>query len=230
MAANRLVLAIDNSIDHLLLALAGERGLIDERAISESRSPSQILPEAVGDILRSHGHTIRDLTGLVVTLGPGSFTGIRVALSFCKGIHASTGVPLLGVPTLDALAFALVDREGSYLCPLVDAKKSEVFLSLYHVAGGVLTRLSAYTAMKPGDVPHVLKVPCVCFGTGTRLCEEHLSALEGVTILHDDFDHIRGQVLVDDRLPLAGDGGPASLKPVYGRRSEAEIKFNVTID
>ncbi len=227
MATNRLVLAIDNSIDHLLLALAGERGLIEERRTKELRSPSQILSEAVGAILQSHGHTVRDLTGLVVTLGPGSFTGIRVALSFCKGMHAATGVPLMGVPTLDALAFALADREGSYLCPLVDAKKSEVFLSLYHVSRGALTRLSAYTAMKPADVPTVLKAPCVCFGTGARLCEEHLSGLEGVTVVRDNFDHIRGQVLVDDRLPLVG---PADLKPVYGRRSEAEIKFNVAID
>ncbi|OPY03624.1 MAG: tRNA threonylcarbamoyladenosine biosynthesis protein TsaB [Syntrophorhabdus sp. PtaB.Bin047] len=228
--ANRLVLAIDNSIDHLLLALAGDRGLIEERRISEARSPSQILPEAAGAILLSHGNTVRDLTGLVVTLGPGSFTGIRVALSFCKGIHAATGVPLTGVPTLDALAFALKAREGSYLCPIVDAKKSEVFLSLYHVSRGTLTRLSAYTAMKPGDVPGVLRTPCICFGTGSRLCEEHLSELDGVTVIHDDFDHVRGDVLIDGRLPLPGPGRPADLRPVYGRRSEAEIKFNVAID
>ncbi len=228
--ANKLVLAIDNSIDHLVLALAGDRGLIDERRIKESRSPSQILPEAAEAILASHGRTVRELTGLAVTLGPGSFTGIRVALSFCKGIHAATGVPLTGIPTLDALAFALADREGSYLCPLVDAKKSEVFLSLYHVSRGSLTRLSAYTAMRPADVPEVLRTPCVCFGTGSRLCEEHLSGLEGITVIHGEYDHVRGQVLVDDRLPLTDPGRPADLRPVYGRRSEAEIKFNVAID
>ncbi len=228
--ANRLVLAIDNSIDHLVLALAGDRGLIEERRIKESRSPSQILPEATGAILRSHGRTVQDLTGLIVTLGPGSFTGIRVALSFCKGIHAATGVPLTGLPTLDVLAFALKDREDSYLCPLIDAKKSEVFLSLYHVTRGTLTRLSPYTAMKPGEVRGVVKAPCVCFGTGSRLCEEHLAGIEGMTFIHEEYDEVRGKVLVDDRLPLAGPGPSNDLKPVYGRRSEAEITFNVVID
>lgn len=228
--ADRLVLAIDNSIDHLVLALAGNSGLIEEHRIREARSPSQLLPDAAGSILRSHGHTLSDLTRLVVTLGPGSFTGIRVALSFCKGVHAATGVPLTGIPTLDALALALMEREGSYLCPLVDARKSEVFLSLYHVSRGTLTRLLDYTAMKPREVPGVVRTPCICFGTGSRLCEEYLSEIEGVTIIHEEFDHVRGEVLVDDRLPLAGDGRPAGLKPVYGRRSEAEIKFNVAID
>jgi tRNA threonylcarbamoyladenosine biosynthesis protein TsaB len=228
--ANRLVLAIDNSIDHLVLALAGNRGLIEERRIKESRSPSQILPEAAGAILRSHGHTVRDLTGLVVTLGPGSFTGIRVALSFCKGIHAATRVHITGIPTLDALAFALTDREGSYLCPLVDAKKSEVFLSLYRVTGGTLTRLSPYTALRPKEAGKVVKTPCICFGTGSRLCEEHLAGIEGITMIHDEYDQVRGKVLVDDRLPLAGPGPSNDLKPVYGRRSEAEITFNIVID
>lgn len=228
--ANRLVLAIDNSIDDLVLALAGNTGLIEERRIREARSPSQLLPDAAGSILRSHGHKLRDLTGLVVTLGPGSFTGIRVALSFCKGMHAATGVPLTGVPTLDALALALMEREGSYLCPLVDAKKSEVFLSLYHVCRGTLTRLTNYTAMKPREMPEVVRTPCICFGTGSRLCEEYLSGIEGVTVIHEEFNHVRGKVLVDDRLPIVADGHPAGLKPIYGRRSEAEIKFNVAID
>jgi tRNA threonylcarbamoyladenosine biosynthesis protein TsaB len=228
--ANKLTLAIDNSIDHLNLALAGEEGLIDELNIKESRSPSQILPEKTAAILEAHGLSIKDLTGLVVTLGPGSFTGIRVALSFCKGIRAATGVPLKGIPTLDALAFALADRAGLYLCPLVDAKKSEVFLSLYRVSRGGLTRLMDYAAMRPDDVPGVVRSPCICFGTGSRLCEKHLAGRDGITLIHDEFDHVRGRALVDDRLPLISPDLSGSLKPIYGRRSEAEIKFNVTID
>lgn len=228
--ANRLSLAIDNSIDHLTLALAGPDGFIDELRIKEARSPSQILPEKVAAILAANGHSIEDVTDLIVTLGPGSFTGIRVALAFCKGIHAATGIPIRGIPTLDALAFALVDRDGFYLCPLVDAKKSEVFLSLYHVEKGTISRLTGYGAMKPVEVAGMVRTPCICFGTGSRLCEKHLSGLEGVSIVHDEFDHVRGRILVDERLATTDRGGAHTFKPIYGRRSEAEIKFNVTID
>ncbi len=228
--ANKFVLAIDNSIDYLNLALAGEKGLIEELSVKESRSPSEILPQNVEALLRGQGLSMGDVTDLVVTLGPGSFTGIRVALAFCKGIHAATGIPLKGIPTLDALAFSLADREGSYLCPLVDAKKGEVFLSLYRVRRGRLSRLTGYAAMKPQEVPGIIATPCICFGTGTRLCETYLSRRDGVSIVHNEFDQVRGRALVDDRLAAMDPGGPGNFKPIYGRRSEAEIKFNVTID
>jgi len=228
--ANRLILAIDNSIDRLNLALASERGLIEERSVKEARAPSQILPENVCEILDANGLAISDITDLFVTLGPGSFTGIRVALSFCKGIRAATGVPITGIPTLDALAFALTDREGSYLCPLIDAKKGEVFTSLYLVSKGTLERLTGYGAMKPEEVPRAIKTPCILFGTGTRICEKELAGLGGVTVIHEKYDNVSGRALIDDRLKELGPGHRDDLRPIYGRRSEAEIKFNVSID
>ena len=228
--ANRLVLAIDNSIDRLNLALASGEGLIDERSIKEARSPSQILPENVSAILRENGRSIGDITNLIVTLGPGSFTGIRVALSFCKGIHVSTGIPVTGIPTLDALAFALIDREGSYLCPLIDAKKGEVFLSLYHVSNGSLERLTGYGAVKPEEVLQTVRTPCIFFGTGTGICRNELSHVKDITVIEGEYDNIAGGVLTDKRLTASDAYSKNPLQPIYGRRSEAEIKFNVTID
>lgn len=227
--ANRHILAIDNSMDFFNIALSGPEGLIDERRIKESRSPSEIMSGNIGAILSVNGKSLNDISELRVTLGPGSFTGIRVGLSFCKGVRAATGIPLRGIPTLDALAFPLIDREGSYLCPLIDAKKSEVFLALYHVTGGKLTRQTGYMAVKPENIPAIIKTPCICFGTGLRIAEEHLAGLDGVTIIRDQYDDIHPATLVDERIgPLLNDTLP--LKPIYSRRSEAEIKFNVTID
>ncbi|HOW53818.1 MAG TPA: tRNA (adenosine(37)-N6)-threonylcarbamoyltransferase complex dimerization subunit type 1 TsaB [Syntrophorhabdaceae bacterium] len=228
--ANRLVLAIDNTIDYLTLALASGQGFIEERQIKETRAPSQIIPESVRSILGDRDLSVGDLTGIIVTLGPGSFTGIRVALAFCKGLNAATGVPVTGIPTLDALAFALADREGSYLCPLIDAKKGEVFSSLYHVSRGALKRLTSYGALKPEDVPKTVRTPCVLFGTGTAACEKYLSGMSDVTILHAEHDHISGKALVDERLAAMSSDRRGSLMPIYGRRSEAEIKLNINID
>ncbi len=227
--ANRHILAIDNSMDLLNIALAGPDGPADERRIKELRSPSQILPENIEGILAANGTTLKDITELRVTLGPGSFTGIRVGLSFCKGIRAAIGTPIRGIPTLDALAFPLIDREGSYLCPLIDAKKSEVFLALYHVSGGKLLRETDYMAVKPDQIPAIIKTPCVCFGTGLRIAEKYLADLAGVTIIHDKYDHIEPASLVDERIDIILDQNQP-LNPIYSRRSEAEIKFNVTID
>lgn len=227
--ANRHILGIDNSMDFLNIALSGPDGPADARRIKESRSPSQILPENVEAILSANGATLKDISELRVTLGPGSFTGIRVGLSFCKGIRAALGTPIHGIPTLDALAFPLMDREGSYLCPLIDAKKSEVFLALYHVSGGKLLRETEYMAVKPDQIPAIIKIPCICFGTGLRIAEKYLTDMDGMTIIRDKYDHIQPALLVDERIDAILDQSQP-LNPIYSRRSEAEIKFNVTID
>jgi tRNA threonylcarbamoyladenosine biosynthesis protein TsaB len=227
--ANKHILAIDNSMDFLNIALSGPEGLVDERRIKESRSPSQILPENIEGILSLNGKSLDDISELRVTLGPGSFTGIRVGLSFCKGVRAATGVPIRGIPTLDALALPLMDWDGSYLCPLIDAKKSEVFLALYHVSGGKLTRQTGYMAVQPEHIPAIIKTPCICFGTGLRIAEEHLAGLDGVTMIRDEYDHIRAATLVDERIDTILDEH-LPLNPIYSRRSEAEIRFNVAID
>jgi len=216
-------------MDFLNIALSGPEGLVDERRIKESRSPSEILPENIEEILSGNGKSFDDISELRVTLGPGSFTGIRVGLSFCKGVSAAIGVPIRGISTLDALAFPLMDRDGSYLCPLIDAKKSEVFLALYHVAGGKLMRQTEYMAVKPEHIPVIIKTPCICFGTGLRLAEQYLSNLDGVTLIRDEHDHVRAATLVDKSLD-AIPNEHLPLNPIYGRRSEAEIKFNVMID
>ncbi|MCK7467734.1 MAG: tRNA (adenosine(37)-N6)-threonylcarbamoyltransferase complex dimerization subunit type 1 TsaB [Desulfosudis oleivorans] len=127
--AGRLILAIDNSLNLLNIALAREEELIEERHIRPDKPPSQTIPGAVLQILADHDCLVEDLSLIIATLGPGSFTGIRVGLAFCKGLASGKKIPLIGVPTLDVLASPFSFLEGHYLCPLIDAKKGEVFLS-----------------------------------------------------------------------------------------------------
>jgi len=227
--ANKVRFAIDNSLDRLNLALSGPSGLLAETSIKELRSPSQILPEKTLEILGKHGLRVDDITELFVTLGPGSFTGIRVALAFCKGIRAATGLSIHGIPTLDALAFQFLDTHGSYLCPVIDAKKSEIFSALYHVDNGVLSRLTAYVTIKPADIAQFIQQPCILFGSGLSLCQKYLSSEAGVTF-RQGFENIKGRHLLDDRLINLNHQQSRKLQPIYGRRSEAEIKFSISID
>jgi tRNA threonylcarbamoyladenosine biosynthesis protein TsaB len=223
----RLVLAVDNSLDFLNIALAREEELIEERRIKPDKTPSQTIPGAVLQILADHDYLVEDLSIIVATLGPGSFTGIRVGLAFCKGLASGRRIPLIGVPTLDVLASPLSFLEGRYLCPLIDAKKGEVFLALYHICHGSVERLTDYRALKPVDVPAILQTPCLCFGTGVRICRDMISPIDGVLLLKEGFARISGEMLVREGLRLETRGAGGDLKPIYGRRSEAEIKFGV---
>ena len=138
-----------------------------------------MLPVRVSQLLADHGFAAGELSALVVTLGPGSFTGVRVALAFCKGLAAGLGIPLFGIPTPDVLAFPFAFMEGSYLCPLIDAKKGEVFFALYRVTNGAVHRASGIHALKPDKIAESIPVPCLCFGTGVSLCK---SALAGIVV------------------------------------------------
>jgi tRNA threonylcarbamoyladenosine biosynthesis protein TsaB len=226
---NRLVLAIDNSLDFLNIALSSGENLVDERHIRPDKPPSQTIPGQALQILSDHGYRVENLSMIIVTLGPGSFTGIRVGLAFCKGVAAGRNIPLIGVPTLDVLAYPLSFLEGSYLCPLLDAKKGEVFTALYIVSHGSIERLSDYRALKPSDVPSTLQTPCLCFGSGARVYGDILSSIDGVMLMKEDFSRISGEALIKVGLQRVGQMEEHYLQPIYGRRSEAEIKFGVQV-
>lgn len=225
----RLILAIDNSLDFLNIALAHDHELLEERHVKPRKPPSQIIPGEVLQILADHSCPIDNVSLIVATLGPGSFTGIRVGLAFCKGLATGRNVPLIGVPTLDALVAPFSFMEGSYICPLIDAKKGEVFTSLYFVSHGNLERLSDYQALKPPDVPGIIRTPCLCFGTGTKICADLLSPIENVAFIGEGFSRISGEMLIREGLRREKQKTGNDLRPIYGRRSEAEIKFGVNV-
>ncbi|HEY3275684.1 MAG TPA: tRNA (adenosine(37)-N6)-threonylcarbamoyltransferase complex dimerization subunit type 1 TsaB [Syntrophorhabdaceae bacterium] len=226
---SRLFLAIDNSIDFLNLVLSMGVTLLEERRVKSTLPPSQVLPGHVQQMLAGHGRQVKDLSFVAVTLGPGSFTGMRVALAFAKGLAAGMEIPLVGVPTLDVLASPFDFMEGHYILPVIDAKKGEVFTALYRASAGRLENITGYKSMKPGDIGTILKTPCICFGTGVLLCEKDLSEAGDVKIIKNGFRAISGEHFAREALRRVDD--EASLGPalIYGRRSEAEIKFNVTV-
>ena len=227
--AGKVFLAIDNSLGFLNLVLGIDEKLLEERHAIFEKQTSELLSVRVRQLAADHGYEIKDVGLLAVTLGPGSFTGIRVALAFARGISAGLGIDLVGVPTLDVLARPFRHLEGDYVCPLVDAKKGEVFLALYRASQGRLERCTEYQSVRPAAVADIVRKPCVCFGSGLRLCEERLASVKGITIIKDDYQRVRGEALLWLGLEAYAAGVGKEPVPIYGRRSEAEIKFNVTI-
>jgi tRNA threonylcarbamoyladenosine biosynthesis protein TsaB len=230
LVAGKVFLAIDNSLGFLNLVLGIDEKLLEERHAIFEKQTSELLSVRVRQLAADHGYEIKDVGLLAVTLGPGSFTGIRVALAFARGISAGLGIDLVGVPTLDVLARPFRHLEGDYVCPIVDAKKGEVFLALYRASQGRLERCTEYQSVRPAAVADIVRKPCVCFGSGLRLCEERLASVEGITIIKDDYQRVRGEALLRLGLEAYAAGVGKEPFPIYGRRSEAEIKFNVILD
>ena len=225
-----LIVAVDNSLDLLNIAAADDEMILAERNVINSQTPSEIIATALSGVLADADRSIADVKTIFVTLGPGSFTGIRVALAFCKGIASAKNIPLIGVPTLDVLAQSLSFMDGYFLCPIIDAKKSEVFLSLYYASNGKLKKLIDDRAVKPEKVPEVIQKPCICFGTGITICEPFLKEIEDIRIEQNAHRAITADAFVKTGIDIMRNSTKYNTKLIYGRKSEAEIKFNVTVD
>lgn len=229
MSNSGLVLALDNSLDFLNLALALDGCLLEERRMKVESHSSEVLPTRVAQLLGERKHDARDLTAVIVTLGPGSFTGVRVALAFCKGLSLGLGIPLLGVATPDALAAPLAFMDDHYLCPLIDAKKGEVFFGLYRVSAGTLTRVGDIRSLRPEDLLPQIELPCLCFGTGMAMCRKVLDGTPGLRIAETGFQQVSAEALLRAGIARLEKGALGETKPIYGRRSEAEIRFKMEV-
>lgn len=118
------------------------------------------LPDAVAELLGLAGVAAGDLKGLAVGIGPGSFTGLRVGLSYAKGLAMATGCALVGVPSLDTLALAALAEAGCapgrMICPVLDARRGEVYAALYRVCADGLEKLSDDLVLALGNLaPHL---------------------------------------------------------------------------
>ena len=118
-----MLLALDTATQFASIALYdGVSVLAELNWRSERRHTVELAPQ-VDALFKLRNITPQDLTALAVAIGPGSYTGTRIALSFAKGIVAATGLPLVGIPTLDALAYPHL-RPDSALCALVAAGRN----------------------------------------------------------------------------------------------------------
>jgi tRNA threonylcarbamoyladenosine biosynthesis protein TsaB len=118
-----------------------------QAALSRSLpSHCAVLPDLVEEVLSAAGTTLRELKAVAVALGPGSFTGLRIGLSYAKGLVLATNCGMVGVPTLDAIALCMPTSElvpSSKVCPVIDARKGEIYTALYQFVSDALQKLSS---------------------------------------------------------------------------------------
>lgn len=122
-----MIISIDCSTLTLSLALLrADKSVVEERFVGPPQRQSEILPGEIEKILSDHGHTLKNVTGFVVGLGPGSFTGLRIGLSTAKGLAYALKVPITGASSLAALA--LEGPTNTELFSVAVVKKGEFYV------------------------------------------------------------------------------------------------------
>ena len=223
------ILALDTAAKSCSVAVTVDASLAAEITTLKDQTHSKHLMQLIHSALEIAGLGVTDLDGLAVTIGPGSFTGLRIGISTIKGIAHALDKPVVAISSLHALAWQCA--ETSYLiCPLLDARKGEVYCATYQFDKDRLIQKSSARVMIPEAVVADIQTPCVFIGPGAQLyrqlIEDELAGRahfvpESQNILRassvaflsmprfeaDDFDEIAG------------------LVPHYIRKSDAELNF-----
>lgn len=137
------ILAIETATRQMgIAAIDGEQVLASYELLAENPHAVE-LPDAVTRVLKAAHTTLAQVKGIVVDIGPGSFTGLRIGLAFVKALVFPTQIPLVGVPSLDVLASNLPFTSRP-VCPVLDAKQKNVYAALYRPQKGGLKKASDY--------------------------------------------------------------------------------------
>jgi tRNA threonylcarbamoyladenosine biosynthesis protein TsaB len=206
--------------------LDGDR-LLGEITLNIAITHSERLMSAVDRLLGDCGLAPADLDGLAVSVGPGSFTGLRVGLATVKALAMALDLPVAPVPTLDGLAARLPFADAP-VCPILDARKGEVYLSLYRWRRNSMAREWDYLAMTPEAAAAWLEPPVILLGDGVEACRPWLDRLGAGAQVAPAAQRLpsAGAVAGLGLAMLAAGGGVSAeaLAPLYLRPSEAELK------
>ncbi len=231
-AQTRPVLGLDTSTPTATLAVV-VKGRVADRASHPVTSHGASLPGAVDSLLRGCGLQFRDLGAVAVGLGPGSYTGLRIGLSYAKGVAMASGCALVGVPSLDAAALAVLElagaAPGTLICPVVDARRGQVYAALYQVVADGLEKLTEDLAIALEDLVSRIQAGVLLVGdtkAGDAAALLNTRGLE-VGVLDICSLESRGAMVAAigaARFARGESDRPAVLEPLYVRPAEATFK------
>src|SRR3989338_8997793 len=241
-----IVFGIDTSTNHGSVAIAEGGSLLSESFLPLNSSYSKTLINSLDDLLKKCKLGINDIDGFAVSIGPGSFTGLRIGLSTCKGFNLATGKPIVPVGTLDAITESYFSDSGFLnftlhtphsellLCPILDAKKGEVYASIYKYEEGKIKKITDDMAINPEKLCQKFNEPVIFFGEGIKQYGDFIkNKLNGLAYFYDDAqkNSVAASIaLLGGKKIERGDIEDSTLlKPRYIRRSEAEIKLDSSL-
>lgn len=223
------VLGIESATPVAAVAVAGDWVILAERMVFNKRTHSVNLLPMIKSALEESGVGKRGLSGIAVSGGPGSFTGLRIGMSTAKSLAQALDLPVAGISTLASLAYPLAGH-GCFICPVLNARKNEVYTAVYDNKD-VLSCLAGPMAVHPDKLVEILlklNGPVIFAGDGVSqyadVFKAGLGKLAGFAPAMSNFP--RGAAVAELGLAAFKEGrgvAPADLCPEYIRPSEAEI-------
>ncbi len=224
------VLAVETATSWQSVALLDDDSVLAREDQEATGAHGTLLLPTITRLLAKSGLTLKQLDGLVCSIGPGSFTGLRVGTATLLGLRAASDLPLVLVPTLEAMAWSFRGTSGP-ICPVLPSRKDEIYWAVFRWGPDGLERLVSEHVGSPQALAQTLTGATTMLGDGWTTMEPAIRAALGqdVTIIPAPGDSVRpsavtvGQVGIERlrRGEVAGD----QVAPLYVQRTEAEIRY-----
>lgn len=226
-----MLLAIDTSSLVLSCALAEKDRLISEWTVQRKLTHSEQLIPHLDNMMKDAGVSREEITAVACSLGPGSFTGLRIGLASIKMMACIWDVPLIGVDTLEALAWNMAGGEA-YALPIMDAQRGNVYAALYSVHGSEVIKEEQETVISIDELTEKVSgfsVPVTALGEAADKYADKLTEA-GITLAPPAIRCCRsGSVAMAawNKLEKGKTESPLTVTPNYIRRSEAEVQWEL---
>ena len=223
------ILAMDTATMVSSVAVATEERVLAELTAETRFTHSETLVPNIEEVLRLADVQREELSAVAVSLGPGSFTGLRIGLAAAKAIAYALNIPLVGVPAPEVLAAAF-PSPGAVVAPLIDAQKGNAYFALYRFTENGFVCEREVTVASPQEIADAIaeaKSPVMLAGDFARKWVAKGAELPKNAMLAPVTHCMPRAALVAARAIVRlqnGEGkSPMELEPIYVRRSEAEV-------
>ena len=225
-----LILGIETATQQVSVAIGGHEGVLGSFEVSRGRRHAETLAPAIEFLCQQADIQIAEFGAIAVDIGPGLFTGMRVGLAAGKAIAQALRVPMIGISSLDLLAFPLRHADRT-IAAVIDARKSELFYAFYRPVPGGVQRVTEPRVGSVGDLVADLMARgqnVVCVGDGALRYRAEISADFMCDFAEQFLSHPSAAPLVQlaHARALREDWvNPWEIQPMYLRAPDAQINW-----
>ena len=184
-----LILQIETATTVCSVALSENGSVLEYKELEQRNVHAEVITVFIDEVLKTAGRKYRQLEAVAVSCGPGSYTGLRIGISVAKGLCFSLDIPLIAIETLEAMTDGMIaqhvfdENDHVLLCPMIDARRMEVFTAIFDSKGNKVRPTSA-EIIDENSFDDLLKTnKLIIFGDGAAKCNGVLGINSNVQII-----------------------------------------------
>lgn len=186
-----IIIQIETATTVCSVAIAKDGTVIGVKELNERNIHAEVITVFVDELLKSAGLSYSNVDAVAVSSGPGSYTGLRIGVSTAKGLCFALDKPLIAVDTLEAMALGMIGRgvaPATLLCPMIDARRMEVYTALFDAQGNRLLETAAEIIDENSFAAQLQQSKVLFFGDGAQKCSDVLGA-SATAVFADEFQN-----------------------------------------